>query len=110
MKIEKTNKPLPVAPSGGGQARASSAKPAPTANQSPAAQSSGTNDTSVSLGTASTQLHDIETSMANTPLVNAAKVAEIKQAISEGRFQVNSGVVADHLIETVKSLINSHKT
>lgn len=110
MKIEKTSKPLPVAPSGGGQTRAPSAKLAPTANHSFATQSNATNDTSVHLGTKSAQLHDMETSMANTPLVNAAKVAEIKQAISEGRFQVNSGVVADRLIETVKNLIRSHKT
>lgn len=111
MKIEKTNKPLPVAPSGGGQARASNAKPAPTVNHSTATQSTATNNnTSVHLGTKSTQLHDMESSMANAPLVNASKIAEIKQAISEGRFQVNSGVVADRLIETVKNLIRSHKT
>jgi negative regulator of flagellin synthesis FlgM len=43
--------------------------------------------------------------MVNTPVVDASKVAEIKQAISEGRFQVNSGVVAVRLIETVRDLI-----
>lgn len=51
----------------------------------------------------------MEGSMANTPVVDASRVAEIKQAISENRFQVNSGVVADRLIETVKDLISSHK-
>jgi negative regulator of flagellin synthesis FlgM len=47
----------------------------------------------------------MENTMANTPVVNAAKVAEIKQAISEGRFQVNTSVVADRLIATVRDLI-----
>lgn len=109
MKIEKTDKALPVTPSGGKQTRASSSKSAPTSSHSAAAQSSPSGDTSVQLGTKSAQLQEIETSIASAPLVNASKVAEIKQAISEGRFQVNSGEVADQLIETVKNLIRSHK-
>jgi len=47
--------------------------------------------------------------MASAPLVNAAKVAEIKQAISEGRFKVDASVVADSLIRSVTDLISSHK-
>lgn len=39
--------------------------------------------------------------------VNTAKVTEIKQAISEGRFKVNPEVVADRLLETVKELIQN---
>jgi negative regulator of flagellin synthesis FlgM len=45
----------------------------------------------------------------NAPVVDTNKVAQIKQAISEGRFKVNSGVVADRLIETVRNLIVSGK-
>ncbi len=45
--------------------------------------------------------------MGNSPVVNTAKVAEIKQAISEGKFQVNAGAVADQLIASVTELINS---
>lgn len=65
--------------------------------------------THVRLGTGAEQLRSMEGGVASTPLVNAAKVAEIKQAISEGRFQVNSSVVADGLIKSVTDLINSHK-
>ncbi len=51
-----------------------------------------------------TQISDI-----NNDAINAAKVAEIKQAISEGRFKVNADVVADRLLETVRDLIqNKH--
>jgi len=39
--------------------------------------------------------------------VDSQKVAEIKQAISEGRFQVNAEVVADRLIDTVQDLITA---
>ena len=35
---------------------------------------------------------------------DASKVAQIKDAIREGRFEVNSGVVADKLIENVNQL------
>lgn len=104
VKIEKSPKPLPASSGGEGKARAPTAKPA-----GGGAQSSSTAGTSVHLGATSSQLLSMETSMANTPVVDVAKVAEIKQAISENRFQVNSGVVADRLIETVKELISSHK-
>lgn len=100
MKIEKSSKPLPAAATEG---RTPAAKPADSA------QPSATSGTSVHLGASAAQLQGMESSMANSPLVNAAKVAEIKQAISEGRFQVNSGIVADSLIKTVTDLISSHK-
>jgi negative regulator of flagellin synthesis FlgM len=106
VKVEKSNKPVPIAPAGEGQARAPEAKRGATASPQP----SSSGGTSVHLGTTSAHLLSMEASMANTPLVDAAKVAEIKQAISEGRFQVHSDVVADRLIETVKELINTQKT
>lgn len=101
MKIEKNSKPLPTVTSGEERARA------PAASSAGSTQSTAT---SVHLGATSAQLQKMESSMANTPLVNAAKVEDIKQAISEGRFQVNSSAVADGLIQTVKDLISSHKT
>ena len=100
MKIDKPSKPLPTSSAGEvatpAQARGKSSPP-------PSAQP--TSSTSVSLGSTATQLNSMESSMLNTPVVDASKVAEIKQAISEGRFKVNSGVVADRLIETVRDLI-----
>ncbi len=103
VKIDKSSKPLPLAPAGEGKARTPVAKPGDNA-PSPAASG-----TSVNLGTTSAQLRSMESRVANTPLVNASKVAEIKQAISEGRFQVNSSVVADSLIRSVTDLISAHK-
>ena len=45
----------------------------------------------------------------NQPVFNASLVAEVKQAISEGNFQINPEVVADRLLETVKELIQTKK-
>lgn len=41
------------------------------------------------------------------PPVNTAKIQEIKQAISEGRFKINPEAIADRLIESARDLVNS---
>ena len=102
MKIEKTSNPSPASKVGETGSRASTART--TGNKTGATEN---NETSVHLGTTTAQLRTMESSMASTPLVDVQKVAEIKQAITEGRFQVNSGVVADRLISTVKELITA---
>ena len=56
------------------------------------------------------QMQAVETSMADTPVVDAARVAEIRQAIAEGRFRVNPDVVADHLLQTARELLRSRLT
>ncbi len=102
MKIEKTSKPLPTSTVGETSARGATAKPGGGKSTT-----SNTDSTSVHLGSTTSQLRSMESSLASTPVVDAQKVAEIKQAISEGRFQVNSGVVADKLINTVQDLISA---
>lgn len=42
------------------------------------------------------------------PPVNAARIQEIKQAISEGRFKINPETIANSLIESARDLINSN--
>ena len=100
MKIDKPGKPLPAGSAGETPAQISNkgkSRPLPSAQQP--------SSTSVSLGSTASQLSSLESSMLNTPVVDAGKVAEIKQAISDGQFKVNSGVVADQLIKTVRDLI-----
>ena len=65
--------------------------------------------TNVKLSSLSSQLQMIEKSFADTPVVDAARVAELKQAITDGRFTVNAEAVADRLIDTVKALIRAHR-
>lgn len=102
MKIEKSNKPLPPPAVGESVTRTSAARA--NNGKASAADSEGT---SVHLGSTTAQLRSLESSVSSAPVVDAKKVAEIKQAISEGRFQVNSGVVADKLISTVQDLIST---
>ena len=106
MKIDKSGKTPPVTPIRDGTGRASATR----STAQPAAGGStpeSSNSTSVHIGSNSAQIQIISESMGNSPVVNTAKVAEIKQAISEGKFQVNAGAVADQLIASVTELINS---
>ncbi len=99
MKIDKPSIPLPATEIGSKQ------QPRAQTSAAKSSSSDAPSSTSVSLGHRATQLQSMESSMASTPVVDAKKVAEIKQAITEGRFQVNSGVVADKLLESVRTLI-----
>jgi len=86
------------------QARADTAQEAPAAAAPPAPPS-----TTVQLSPLSTQLQALQSTQASSSVFATKKVEEIKLAISEGRFQVNSEKVADGLLESVKDLINSRK-
>jgi negative regulator of flagellin synthesis FlgM len=61
----------------------------------------------VQLSLLSSQLLAIESSMADTPVVDSARVAEIRQAIAEGRFRVNPDAVAERLLQTARELLRS---
>ena len=63
----------------------------------------------VHLSPLSSELQAIDSNFANSAVMDTARVAEIKQAISEGRFKVNPDAVADRLLETVRELIQSQK-
>jgi negative regulator of flagellin synthesis FlgM len=101
MKIDKSTPSLPSARTAG-LGKNGSAHKAP-------AGGTASGDTSVSIGDAALQLNIIASGVADAPAVNAAKVAEIKQAISNGVFQVNSSAVADSLIKSVQDLIGPTK-
>ncbi len=50
-------------------------------------------------------LQATEVDLASVDITNTAKVAEVRQALETGTFEVDSEVVADHLIETSKEAI-----
>lgn len=47
---------------------------------------------------------------AQEPEVNLARVQEIRQAISEGRFEINASAIADRLISSARELIDSRSS
>ena len=101
MKIEHST----IKPANGGAVSSGSPRSGKGAASAPG---SGKGD-QVQLSPLSSQLQSIESGMANSPVVNSERVAEIRQAISEGRFKVNPDVVADHLLQTARELLRSRQ-
>lgn len=64
---------------------------------------------SVELSSLSSRLQVLDTQASGAEVVDAARISQIKQAISEGRLKVNPDVVADRLLETVRKLIVAYK-
>ena len=102
MKIDNSIKTQATTPAGDSQPRAGKA--------STKGAVSGGGGERVQLSDLSSQLKAIEANLANSPVVDSARVEEVKLAISEGRFQVNSNKVADKLLETVRDMIQAHKS
>ncbi|MCA3068931.1 MAG: flagellar biosynthesis anti-sigma factor FlgM [Rhodocyclaceae bacterium] len=69
------------------------------------ATTSGSSGDSVEITSLSARLNQLEGVLAGVPVVDSARVQAIKDAISEGRFQVDSEVVADRLLSSVKELL-----
>lgn len=63
----------------------------------------------VELSSLSSQLAEAEKLLANVPVVDEARVNEIKLAISEGRFKVDSEKVADGLVESVRRMLDAQR-
>lgn len=101
MKIDNSIKTVAGVPVSDGQKRADKNA---AVNPNPATPADN-----VHLSPLSSQLQAIENNLANSGVVDTARVEEIKQAISDGRFKVNPEVVADRLLETVRELIQAHK-
>jgi flagellar biosynthesis anti-sigma factor FlgM len=73
-------------------------------------QSGGKPRGDVQLSPLSSQLQDIEAGMGAGSSIDAARVSEIKRSIDEGRFHVDSEVVADRLIAATREFLRSHKS
>ena len=97
MKVENSPKTgLPLGIAGGAPKTGKGVANPPSTGASSGAR--------VQLSPLSSQLQTIESQMADMPVVDAARVAEIRLAIAEGRFKVNPNVVADHLLQTAREL------
>lgn len=101
MKIDNNLKSI-----SGGPGVVEPGRPAPK----PAADSPATPlGATVQISPLSANLQAIERGFADVPIVDTARVAELKQAISSGHFKVDADKVADRLLKTVQELIRAHK-
>lgn len=99
MKIESSVKSTGGLPSNDGRARAT--------KDGTTTQTTGGNTDKVEISSLSSRLQQMEETIADTPVVDSAKVDEIKQAMSQGRFKVDTGKVADGLIESVRQMLST---
>ena len=97
MKIDNSIKTTAIAPMG-----ETSVRPDKTGQRTETAAPNDRDSVQLSV-----QLQNIEKNFASGEVFNAARVEEIKQAISEGHFVVNPDKVADRLLETVRDLIQT---
>lgn len=97
MKIDTTtHSPLQVGPTG---------QPV-THPKSPGAGTPGQD--SVTLSTSSATLHALESEIRQTPDFDAAKVEAIRQAVREGRYQVDVERIATSLASSTLELLSRH--
>jgi len=102
VKIDNSVKATGSLPSNDGRAR--------SAKESPKTESSNAGSERVELSSLSSRMLQMEEAISNTPVVDSTKVDEIKQAMSEGRFKVNTERVADGLIESVRQMLSTQQT
>ena len=108
MKIENSIKTESVKPVNEGQPSPGKSGQRAAANAATSGVSSASSANSISTHIQlSGQLQNIEKNLSKGEVFDAERVAEIKQAISEGRFTVNADKVADGLLDTVRDLIRS---
>jgi negative regulator of flagellin synthesis FlgM len=58
----------------------------------------------VTLTDSARSLQKIEEAIAKAPAVDTAKVASIKQAVSDGTYQIDTGRIADKLLQFERGL------
>jgi negative regulator of flagellin synthesis FlgM len=71
----------------------------PQGEASAAAAAAPQSADTVTLTNSARSLQKIEEAVAKTPVVNAAKVASIKQAVNSGSYKIDAGRVADKLLQ-----------
>ena len=100
MKID-SSKPAgtPSTPGGAARTRPGSAGAASAQAQAPRQTTEATLS-----GTQS-----VDSVLASTPVVDVERVAEIKRAIAEGRFQINPERIADGLLQSVRDMLTTDR-
>lgn len=91
MKIDRLSLTTTLSSAGSLSSRTEKSTPAPS--------------TSVSISVESSQLQALEAEAHQVSGFDAARVAAIKEAIRDGKFQINPQLIAEKLLETARNLI-----
>ena len=102
-KISAYSTAEPVAPIKGSNGNGVVADKAQGEAQTAGLPKPKTGDT-VTLTSSARSLQKIEEAVAKAPVVNASKVAAVRQAISSGTYQIDAGRVADKLLNFERGL------
>ena len=71
----------------------------------PAADGPSSENVDVHVSALASHLQEIEGMLKSGEVVDPARIAEIRQAIADGRFQINPDAVAERLLQTVRELL-----
>lgn len=93
MKVEGTSRAAPLTKV---SSRQTSARPKLQAGES------GSSD--VSISEKSSQLQALEASLKDVPDIDSSKIEAIRQAISEGKFSISAGRVAEKMMAYTREL------
>ena len=74
-----------------------------------AAQGVASSDDSVLLTGTAAKLRDVEAGLKDVPVVDTKRVLEVRQAIADGRYQVDPARVAEKFLQHEQSLQNRSK-
>ena len=99
MKINGDGSIKPTSP-----ATVQEVTPGKQAPEGPAVLGSAHED-KVEITSASAQLQQLEKVLSNVDVADSARVDAVKLAISEGRLQIDSEVVADKLLASVREFL-----
>lgn len=70
------------------------------------AAAQNTDNDSVDLTKAATQIQQIEQSLASIPIVDSSKVQAVSESIEQGQYQINEERIADRIIDIEKNIDN----
>jgi negative regulator of flagellin synthesis FlgM len=101
MKIDSGPKQVTLPPTADNRPAQLQAKPGEKSGQ--------TEQTEITLSARAAQLKELETRLAAIPVVDRARVESIKQAIASGQYTINTENISEHLLDSVKEMLNVAK-
>jgi len=97
MNIDIKNLPTTAFKGNEEASRVKAGRGEPSPDQQATGSSAGSD--TVSLTNTAARMRSLENTVASMPVVDSQRVAEIKQAITEGRYQINPERIAEKMLD-----------